>query len=87
MKRRQVVCWCLLIVFVVVGTPIVRADDDFKITPDVIYGHKAGMALTFDVVQPKKPNGVGIMFMMSGGWVSAWIPPRVHRWSECAGPF
>lgn len=49
---------------------------DYKITPDVVYGHKAGMALTFDVIQPKKPNGVGIVFMVSGGWVSFWIPPE-----------
>ena len=47
-----------------------RADDQYKITPDVVYGHKAGMALTFDVIQPKKPNGAGVLFMMSGGWVS-----------------
>lgn len=30
-----------------------RAAEEFKITPDVIYGHKAGMALTFDVIYPK----------------------------------
>jgi acetyl esterase/lipase len=49
---------------------------DYKITPDVVYGHKAGMALTFDVVQPKKPNGAGVLFMVSGGWVSFWVPPE-----------
>ncbi len=32
--------------------------------------------LTFDVIRPKEPNGVGILFMMSGGWVSAWAPPQ-----------
>jgi acetyl esterase/lipase len=53
-----------------------RADDQYKITPDVVYGHKAGMALTFDVIQPKKPNGAGVLFMMSGGWFSVWIPPE-----------
>jgi acetyl esterase/lipase len=52
------------------------AEDTYKITPDVVYGHKAGMALTFDVVHPKKPNGAGILFMVSGGWVSFWIPPE-----------
>jgi hypothetical protein len=43
------------------------AEDAYKITPDVVYKHKAGMALTFDVIQPKKPNGAGILFMVSGG--------------------
>jgi acetyl esterase/lipase len=58
-------------------TPFARAaDDQYKITPDVVYGHKAGMALTFDVIQPKKPNGAGVLFMMSGGWFSMWVPPE-----------
>jgi acetyl esterase/lipase len=52
------------------------AEDTYKITPDVVYGHKAGMALTFDVVRPKKPNGAGVLFMVSGGWVSFWMPPE-----------
>ncbi len=47
-----------------------------KITPDVVYGHKAGMALTFDVIEPtKNKNNVGLLFMVSGGWVSMWGPP------------
>jgi acetyl esterase/lipase len=53
-----------------------RADGEYKSTPDVVYGHKAGMALTFDVIQPKKPNGAGVLFMMSGGWISMWVPPE-----------
>jgi acetyl esterase/lipase len=52
------------------------AEEAYKITPDVVYGHKAGMALTFDVIQPKKPNGAGVLFMVSGGWVSFWVPPE-----------
>ena len=52
------------------------AEETYKITPDVVYGHKAGMALTFDVIQPKKPNGAGVLFMVSGGWVSFWVPPE-----------
>ena len=45
------------------------------ITPDVVYGHKAGMALTYDVVKPTKPNGAAVLFMVSGGWVSGWTDP------------
>jgi acetyl esterase/lipase len=45
--------------------------NDFTRTEDVIYGRKFGMALTMDVFQPKHPNGVGIIFVMSGGWFSA----------------
>ena len=46
-------------------------------TPDVVYGHKAGMALTFDVLHPTgSPNGAGILYMVSGGWFSRWSPPE-----------
>ena len=44
------------------------------ITGDVIYGHKAGMALTFDVVQPENANGAGLLYMVSRGWVSNYFP-------------
>ncbi|MBP7951130.1 MAG: prolyl oligopeptidase family serine peptidase [Verrucomicrobiales bacterium] len=47
------------------------------IKPDIVYGHKMGMALTFDVLTPKSgANGAGILFMVSGGWVSMWVPPE-----------
>ncbi len=37
---------------------------------DVVYGHKLGCALTMDVFKPEKPNGIGVIWMVSGGWVS-----------------
>jgi acetyl esterase/lipase len=48
-----------------------------EIVPDVVYGHKHGMALTFDVYKPKQQaNGTGILFIVSGGWYSRWRPPE-----------
>ncbi len=47
-----------------------------KILADVVYGHKDGMALTFDVVEPEKPNGAGVLFIQSGGWYSNWTEPK-----------
>lgn len=46
-------------------------------TEDVVYGRKFGVALTLDVLQPAKSNGYGIIWMVSGGWVSShdWISP------------
>jgi len=41
---------------------------------EVIYGHKFGMALTFDYLQPQDPNGLGVLYMMSGGWFSNRAP-------------
>jgi acetyl esterase/lipase len=43
-------------------------------TGDVVYGRKFGFALTMDVIQPEKPNGCAIIYMVSGGWVSAYSP-------------
>ncbi|QDT45771.1 acetyl esterase [Gimesia alba] len=53
------------------------AENDVKIIPDVVYGHKYGMALTFDVYQPQKQaNGAAVLFMVSGGWYSKWTDPK-----------
>jgi len=49
---------------------------DYRIYPDVVYGHKAGMALTYDVIQSKDSvNGAGIIHVVSGGWNSRYFPP------------
>src|SRR5690348_576531 len=75
--RRIACCSLALILLSATGAPnALAAEPEFKITPDVIYGHKAGMALTFDVIHPKKPNGAGVLFMVSGAWISAWAPPE-----------
>lgn len=47
------------------------------IQPDVVYGHKDGLAMTMDVYRPESEvNGAGILFMVSGGWFSRWAPPE-----------
>lgn len=46
------------------------------ITADVVYGHKDGMALTYDVFEPEAANGAGVLFMVSGGWYSVWQAPE-----------
>ena len=54
-----------------------HAQSGASITSDVVYGHKAGMALTFDVFKPAgEANGVGILNMVSGGWRSRWRAPE-----------
>lgn len=49
---------------------------DVEISHDVVYGHKDGMALVYDVIRPENPNGAAIAFIMSGGWFSRWSPPE-----------
>ena len=36
----------------------------------VAYGQRHGHELSYDVVQPENPNGLGVLLMVSGGWKS-----------------
>ena len=52
---------------------------EVEITPDIVYGHKFGLALTMDAFQPaENANGAGVLFMVSGGWYSRWAPPQAR---------
>jgi acetyl esterase/lipase len=53
-----------------------------RITPDVVYGHKYGIALTFDVFQPEKQNGAGVIFINSQAWYSIWTPIDIREESK-----
>ena len=37
-------------------------------TRGVVYGERNGTELTIDIVKPATPNGVGVVFVVSGGW-------------------
>jgi len=76
MFQRLIASTAGLIVF---GCLVPTVSADSRITPDVVYGHKLGLAMTFDVFQPEKPNGKGVLFMVSGGWYSRWAPPEQAR--------
>ena len=63
--RKQLTVGVILVI--VCLTQVGRCgQEDVRITPDVVYGHKHGMALTMDMYQPAKGNGVGVLFMVSG---------------------
>ncbi|MEO7300430.1 MAG: alpha/beta hydrolase [Verrucomicrobiota bacterium] len=63
--------FALILLAVLVASPKVFAEEKFQRTEDVIYGRKFGTALTLDVIHPEKPNGYGILFMVSGGFFSS----------------
>ncbi len=78
MRRLTLVAAGMLTLVCTAGS--VRAQTSGSIIPDVVYGHKAGMALTLDVFTPPgEPNGAGVLWMVSGGWVSRWTPPEEAR--------
>jgi acetyl esterase/lipase len=64
------------------AAPLLQAAEHaaFKRQDDVIYGHKSGMALTLDVFQPEHTNGLGIVFILSSGWMSFkdMFPPEFY---------
>jgi acetyl esterase/lipase len=59
-----------------------------SVTGDVVYGHKAGMALTYDVLRPSEANGAGVVYLVSGGWFSFYFNPEsITRLPNVGGRF
>lgn len=54
------------------GLPTLVVAQEEITSRDVIYGHKDGMAMVYDVAVPSdNANGAGIIFVISGGFFSA----------------
>src|SRR5262249_3952749 len=83
--RTLVVRGSLLVVLFAWASAPLHAADEVQVLPDVVYGHKDGMALTFDVVKPAKPNGAAILWIQSGGRYSVWVEPK--GWPAAAKPY
>jgi len=67
----------LALILIVCAAAQVMAQAQVETIPDVVYGHKDGLAMTFDVVKPKaNANGAAVIIMVSGGWVSPYSPPE-----------
>ncbi|MFC1628157.1 alpha/beta hydrolase fold domain-containing protein [Gemmatimonadota bacterium] len=78
MKKNSTTRLAKILLSILIFLPIgqAAAQSDILIAPDVVYGHKDGMALSLDVFQPASAsNGIGILYMVSGGWFSVWREP------------
>ncbi|PCJ26263.1 MAG: peptidase S9 [SAR86 cluster bacterium] len=64
------------VVFLLVSAFSTASFAGVNIDSDVVYGHKDGMALVYDVIKPENANGAAIVYMVSGGWYSRWAPPE-----------
>jgi len=74
--RKAMYSVLLLLILTVSQAAQVKPATNVDVIPDVVYGHKDGMALTFDIFKPKThTNGAAIIFMVSGGWISNYVPP------------
>ncbi len=67
--------FAVLTVTLLLAAPL-SAGPDAKVHADVVYGHKMGVALTFDALLPAEQNGTAVLFMVSGGWFSRWSDPH-----------
>jgi acetyl esterase/lipase len=77
MKKQILFLAILLASFLACRVALAEAKRSVQIEPDVVYGHKDGLALTLDVYRPEaEANGAAILFMVSGGWYSRWAPPE-----------
>lgn len=52
----------------------------------IVYGQRQGYPLTIDIIRPPQPNGLGVLFLLSGGWksgtnkLSPWmLAPLIRR--------
>lgn len=72
MQATQRRVWLMVVALWMSGTLCLGAADPEEYTrKEVIYGRKDGMALTMDVITPKEPNGLGVVWAVSGGWFSS----------------
>lgn len=86
-RRFRLALGFLIALLVFAGNISAAQTNSYSRQEDVIYGRKFGTALTLDVFSPVKTNnGVGIIFVVSGGWFSAheainlgFIKPLIRR--------
>lgn len=69
MLRRAFSLLAALLLFWTAG-PSVAQEPAYTRQADVIYARKYGTVLTYDIFKPAKPNGIGIIYVVSGGWFS-----------------
>ncbi|MFO1021112.1 MAG: alpha/beta hydrolase [Planctomycetales bacterium] len=72
MRRCFVPVFCAVVALSCFAVLAEEKEGAFTRKEDVVYGRKFGSALTLDVFTPRaKSNGVGIIFVVSGGWYSS----------------
>ena len=60
----------VLLVALVVGSAWWYFHPTVQRTNAIAYGKRGGETLALDVLRPAKPNGVGVLLLVSGGWKS-----------------
>jgi formylglycine-generating enzyme required for sulfatase activity/acetyl esterase/lipase len=77
---KLIVMFATVCLFLCTGIAARAAEKDYSketdVYTDVVYGHKFALAMTMDIIQPKKGNGAGIVWIVSGAWHSGIFPPQ-----------
>jgi acetyl esterase/lipase len=68
----------LLLAVILVGSVWLYFHPSYERTDGIVYGQRYGKDLTLDIVRPPKPNGLGVLLMVSGGWKSS--PSAFRPW-------
>lgn len=66
----KIVAALVLLIAVLVGSVWLYFHPSFERTDNIVYGQRKGHELTIDMVKPSKPNGLGVLLLVSGGWKS-----------------
>lgn len=66
----KIVAAIVLLLAIVVGSVWIYFHPSFERTDNIVYGQRQGHELTIDIVKPSKPNGLGVLLLVSGGWKS-----------------
>lgn len=67
----KVVAVAVFVLVVSVGFVWIYFHPRYERTDGVVYAQRQGKDLTIDVVRPAKPNGIGVLLLVSGGWKSS----------------
>jgi acetyl esterase/lipase len=60
-----------LLLIITVASIWIYFHPSYQRTDGVVYSQRQGRDLTIDVVRPAKPNGIGVLLLVSGGWKSS----------------
>lgn len=69
---------CVFLGLISVGTLWLYLSPKSKVIRGIVYTQRHGHELTLDIIRPAKPNGIGVLTMVSGGWKSD--PAKLQPW-------
>jgi len=68
----------LALIGICVGSVWIYFHPTYQRQNAIVYGHRDGQDLTFDVLRTGNPNGLGVVLLVSGGWKSG--PGSFRPW-------